>query len=82
MEIEFFASLANIGNTLAISGEGDSHIRLDIPESELPNALKIILFKGQSFKVRITNEVTENQRQKREGSQSKLSKKSSSVPKR
>ena len=53
MEIEFITSLADIATAISISGEGATRVKFDIPESELAEAIKMILLKGQAFKVHI-----------------------------
>ena len=53
MELSFIASLADIASAITISGEGATRVKFDIPESELSNAVKLVLLKGQAFKVSI-----------------------------
>lgn len=53
MEIEFIASLPDIQSAINIGGDGSTRIKLDIPESELSQAIKLVLMKGQAFKVKI-----------------------------
>lgn len=53
MEIEFTASLPDIQSAINIGGDGATRIKLDIPESELAEAVKLVLLKGQAFKVKI-----------------------------
>ncbi len=53
MEIEFWASLPDILTAITISGEGATRVKFDIPESEIANAVKLVLLKGQAFKVKI-----------------------------
>lgn len=53
MEIKFIASLSDIQSAITISGEGATRVRFDIPESEIANAVKLILLKGQAFEVNI-----------------------------
>ncbi len=56
MEIEFIASLPDIQTAISIGGDGATRVRLDIPESELANAVKLILLKGQAFRVIISDD--------------------------
>lgn len=51
MKIEFIASLPDIMSAINISGEGAVRLKLDIPESEIANAVKMVLMKGKAFKV-------------------------------
>jgi len=53
MIIEFLASFPDIQSAISIGGDGSTRIKLDIPESELPQAVKLVLLKGQAFKVSI-----------------------------
>jgi len=52
--IEFIASMPDILSAINVSGvNGNSRIKLDIPESELASVVRMIGLKGQSFKVTI-----------------------------
>ena len=53
MEITFIASLPNIQSAINIGGDGATRVKLDIPESELAEAVKLVLLKEQAFKVTI-----------------------------
>ena len=53
MKIEFIASLADIATAISIGGDGATRVKLDIPESELAEAVKLVLLKGQAFRVKI-----------------------------
>jgi len=53
MIIEFLASLPDIQSAIQIGGDGSTRVRLDIPETELAQAVKLGLLKGQAFKVKI-----------------------------
>jgi hypothetical protein len=52
MVIEFLASLPDIQSAISVGGDG-ARIKLDIPESELSNVIKLVMLKGVCFKVRI-----------------------------
>ena len=52
MIIEFIASLSDTSTAICVGGEG-AKVKFDIPESELPNVLKLVLLKGTAFKVKI-----------------------------
>jgi len=52
MIIEFLASLPDIQTAISIGGDG-ARVRLDIPETDLANAIKLVLLKGKCFKVTI-----------------------------
>ena len=53
MIIQFIASLADITTAISIGADGATRVKFDIPESELANAVKLILLKGKAFKVSI-----------------------------
>jgi len=50
-KIEFVASLPDIQSAITISGEGATRVKLDIPETELAKAIRLVMLKGQAFKV-------------------------------
>lgn len=53
MKLEFVASLADIQTAISIGGDGSTRVKFDIPESELSEAVKLVMLKGQAFKVMI-----------------------------
>ena len=53
MKLEFIASLPDIMTAISISGEGATRVKFDIPESEIANAVKLVMLKGQAFRVSI-----------------------------
>ena len=53
MKIEFIASLPDIQSAISIGGDGATRVKLDIPESELAEAVKLVMLKGKAFKVKI-----------------------------
>lgn len=53
MKIEMIASLPNIQSAISIGGDGATRVKLDIPSSELAEAVKLVMLKGQAFKVTI-----------------------------
>lgn len=55
-KIEFIASLPPIQSAIQLNGLDGARIKLDVPESEMPAVMKLVLFKGQAFKVTITPE--------------------------
>lgn len=51
----FVAVLPDIASAVKISGQGDGRLQLDIPESELPEVLKLIAFgRDKALKVSIS----------------------------
>jgi hypothetical protein len=53
VSINFIAILPDIQSAIKISGNGAIRLQLDIPESELPNAIKMVTMKGKAFRVTI-----------------------------
>jgi len=53
MEITFIASLPDIQSAISIGGDGATRVKLDMPESELPETIKLVMLKGQAFRVTI-----------------------------
>ena len=52
--ISFIASLPPIQSAMSVSGNRDGmRIKLDVSENEVPNAIKLMLFSGQIFKVTV-----------------------------
>jgi len=56
MKIEMQASLPMIQSAISIGGDGATRVKLDIPSSELPNALKLVMLQGKAFKLTIEAE--------------------------
>ena len=55
MKVEFSASLPPIQSALSIGGDG-ARLKLDIPETDLAQVLKLVLLKNQAFKVTVETE--------------------------
>ena len=53
MQISFLASLPDIQSAINIGGDGATRLKIDIPESELAQAVKLVMLKGQAFRVKI-----------------------------
>lgn len=52
--ISFVASLPPIQSAMSVSGNRDGmRIKLDVSENEVPNAIKLMLFTGQTFRVTV-----------------------------
>ena len=52
MQIEFLASLPDIQSAISIGGDG-IRLKLDIPETEMSEAIKLVMLKGKVFRVTI-----------------------------
>ena len=57
MIIEFEASLPDIQSAITLSGSGNgARIKLDVPENEFAEVVKLTLLRGKSFRVTIEDE--------------------------
>jgi len=60
MKIEFNASLPAIQSAINVSGTNDGmRVKLDIPGSDVAQAIQLMLLSGRTFKVTITDEEQE-----------------------
>ena len=53
MNIEFIGSLPDIQSAIQIGGDGATRVKFDIPASELAEAVKLVMLKGQAFRIKI-----------------------------
>ncbi len=53
MRISFLATVPDIMSAINISGQGTVRLKLDIPESEIAEAVKLVLLKNTAFRVTI-----------------------------
>ena len=53
MQIEFMASLPDSQTAISIGGDGASRVKFDVPDSDVAQVLKLLLLKGQAFRVKI-----------------------------
>ncbi len=49
--IKFYATVPDIQSAIKISGNGAIRLQIDIPESELAEAIKIVMAKGKVIEV-------------------------------
>lgn len=50
MKTSCHCSIPDIQSAIKISGQGSIRLQVDIPESELPEAIKIVMAKGKVIK--------------------------------
>ena len=50
--IRFTASLPDIQSAISVGGDG-ARVKLDVPESDLAQVLRLVLLKGQAFVVTV-----------------------------
>jgi len=60
MQIQFIASLPDIQSAISIGGDG-ARIKLDVPETDLANVIRLALLKGTAFRVCIDGDVEEKE---------------------
>ena len=58
MRISFTATVPDIMSAINISGQGAIRLKLDIPESEIAEAVKLVLLKNTAFRVTIDADET------------------------
>ena len=58
MRISFTATVPDIMSAINISGQGAIRLKLDIPESEIAEAVKLILLKNTAFRVTVDADET------------------------
>lgn len=51
--IEFVASIPPIQSWMQVSGDGGARIKLDVPDTDLAQVLKLVLLRGQPLRVRV-----------------------------
>jgi hypothetical protein len=54
--ITFLASFPNIQTAIRVAGDGGARILLDIPESEMPSIVRLMLMRGIVLKVTVEPE--------------------------
>lgn len=54
-KISFTAALNN-STAIKIDGEGECKVTFEVPSSEIPNVIKLVLKVGQTFRVNIDDE--------------------------
>jgi hypothetical protein len=53
-KITMIASLPPIQSAVNLDGqEGNARVKLDIPQSELPQVIKLMLYRGQVFRITV-----------------------------
>ena len=55
--VSFLASFPNIQAAIRVAGDGGARILLDIPETELPAIVRLLLLRGQLIRVTVEAEV-------------------------
>ena len=53
--LTFLASIAPLQSAITIASDGGARIKIDIPESEMPAIVRLMLYRGQ--RLRITLEI-------------------------
>ena len=53
--LTFLASIAPLQSAITIASDGGARVKIDIPESEMPAIVRLMLYRGQ--RLRITLEI-------------------------
>ena len=56
--LTFIASIAPLQSAITIAHDGGARVKIDIPESEMPAIVRLMLYRGQ--RLRVTLEVDED----------------------
>lgn len=56
--LTFLASIASLQSAITVASDGGARIKIDIPESELPAIVRLMLMRGKAL--RITIEVADD----------------------
>jgi len=56
--LTFLASIAPLQSAITIASDGGARIKIDIPESEMPAIVRLMLYRGQ--RLRITLEIDDD----------------------
>jgi len=56
--LTFLASIAPLQSAITIASDGGARVKIDIPESEMPAIVRLMLYRGQ--RLRITIEAVED----------------------
>ena len=54
----FLASIAPLQSAITIASDGGARVKIDIPESEMPAIVRLMLYRGQ--RLRITLEIDDD----------------------
>ena len=57
-KLTFLASIAPLQSAITIASDGGARIKIDIPESEMPAIVRLMLYRGQ--RLRITLEIDDD----------------------
>jgi len=49
--LTFIASIAPLQSAIQISHDGGARVKIDIPESEMPAIVRLMLYRGQRLKI-------------------------------
>ena len=56
--LTFLASIAPLQSAITIASDGGARVKIDIPESEMPAIVRLMLYRGQ--RLRITLEIDDD----------------------
>lgn len=74
--LTFTASIAPLQSAITIASDGGARVKIDIPESEMPAIVRLMLYRGMALKITLEplqNKPEQNGTAKRHNKQSKWS---------
>jgi hypothetical protein len=60
--LTFLASIAPLQSALMIASDGGCRVRIDIPESEMPAIIRLILLRGKTLRITVEDDGTTEDR--------------------
>lgn len=54
--LTFTASIAPLQSAIKIASDGGARVSFDIPESEMPAIVRLVLYRGRSIKITVEEE--------------------------
>lgn len=75
--VEFVASIPPIQSAIKIDGQGGARIQLDVPENEMGNFIKVMMWRGMRLKISvepIPESLTNFDNETRKGAETRVSK--------
>lgn len=51
--LEFFASIAPLQSAITVAHDGGARVKIDIPESEMPAIVRLMLYRGMVLKITV-----------------------------
>lgn len=73
-QVSFLASLPPIQSAVKVSGNGDGmRVQIDVPESEMPNAIDLLAWRGKVLRVTVEVDSLKNSREQQDAKRETIS---------